>query len=153
MLTEMAVVILTVNLVMRIVMVRMVMATGWKVVVVMMVVMMVNVRMEVIMRMVVTSGVIMVMVVMILMMVKVVLMKKILMMVNVMMMVNMEHPLWRRVQRFFQTLKVDQASLLWDIYAEETLIQKDTRTPLFTDALFTTSRTWRPPKCPSADDG
>ena len=136
MLTEVVVVILTVNLVMRVVTVRMVMAMGWK----MVVVMTVNVRMDVVMRMVVTSGVIMVMVV-------------ILMMVNVMMTVNMEHPLWRRVQRFFQTLKIDQVSLLRDIYAEETLTQKDTCTPLFTEALFTTARTWRPPMGPSADDG
>ena len=29
----------------------------------------------------------------------------------------------------------------------KTLIQKDTRTPMFTEALFTTARTWKQPEC------
>ena len=29
---------------------------------------------------------------------------------------------------------------------------KDTCTPAFTEALFTTARTWKPPRCPSTDE-
>ena len=34
----------------------------------------------------------------------------------------------------------------------KTLIQKDTRTPIFTAALFTIAKTWKQPKCPSMDE-
>jgi len=37
------------------------------------------------------------------------------------------------------------------INPEKILIQKDTRAPAFTTALFTTARTWKQPGCPSAD--
>ena len=37
------------------------------------------------------------------------------------------------------------------IYPEETIIEKDTCTPMFTTALFTIARTWKQPRCPSAD--
>ena len=32
------------------------------------------------------------------------------------------------------------------------LIQKDTYTPVVIAALFTIAKTWKQPKCPSADD-
>ena len=32
------------------------------------------------------------------------------------------------------------------------MIQKDTRTPVFTAALFTTVKTWKPPRCPSTEE-
>ena len=40
------------------------------------------------------------------------------------------------------------------IYPEKTktIIQIDTRTPLFITALFTTAKTWRQPKCPQTDE-
>lgn len=38
------------------------------------------------------------------------------------------------------------------IYAEKTIIQKNTRTQMFTAALFTISRTWKQPKCPSTEE-
>ena len=38
------------------------------------------------------------------------------------------------------------------IYLEKTIIQKDPRTPVFTATLFTKARTWKQPKCPSADE-
>ena len=42
---------------------------------------------------------------------------------------------------------------LLGIYLEKTVIQKDTRTPMFTAALlFTIARTWKQPKCPSAEE-
>ena len=34
---------------------------------------------------------------------------------------------------------------------EKTTIQKDTGTPMFTAALFTTAKTWKQPKCPSTE--
>ena len=40
---------------------------------------------------------------------------------------------------------------LLGIYPEKTIIQKDTCTPTFTAALFTTARSWKQPKCPSTD--
>jgi len=33
-----------------------------------------------------------------------------------------------------------------------TIIQKSTRTPMFTAALFTAARTWKQPKCPPIDE-
>ena len=41
---------------------------------------------------------------------------------------------------------------LLGIYPEKIIIQKDTCTPTFIAALFTIARTWKQPKCPSADE-
>ena len=41
--------------------------------------------------------------------------------------------------------------MLLDVYPEEARIEKDTCTPLFTAAQFTIARTWKQPKCSSAD--
>ena len=64
-------------------------------------------------------------------------------------------PLWRTVWRFLKELKtelpIDPAIPLLGIYPEKTIIQKDTHTPIFTAALFTIARTWKQPKCPSAE--
>ena len=38
------------------------------------------------------------------------------------------------------------------IYTENTLIQKDTCTPVFPAALFTTAKIWKQPKCPLTDE-
>ena len=46
----------------------------------------------------------------------------------------------------------DPAIPLLGIYPEETKIEKDTCIPLFTEALFTIARTWKPPRCPSTDE-
>ena len=46
----------------------------------------------------------------------------------------------------------DPAILLLDIYADKTLITKDTCTPMFTAALFTIVKTWKQPKCPPTDE-
>ena len=65
-------------------------------------------------------------------------------------------PLWRTVWRFLKKLKIelpyDPAIPLLDIYPEKTIIQKDTCTPMFIAALFTITRTWKQPKCPSTDE-
>ena len=68
----------------------------------------------------------------------------------------MVQPLWRTVRRFLKKLKIelpyDPAIQLLGIYSEKTIIQKDTRTPMFTAALFTITRTWKQPKRPSTDE-
>ena len=37
------------------------------------------------------------------------------------------------------------------IYPDKTLIQKDTCTSMFIAALFTVTKTWKQPKCPSTE--
>ena len=65
-------------------------------------------------------------------------------------------PLWRIVWRFLKKLKIqlpyDPAIPLLGIYPENTIIQKESRTPMFIAALFTIARTWKPLKCPSTDE-
>ena len=41
---------------------------------------------------------------------------------------------------------------LLGIYSEKIIIEKDTYTPVFTEALFTIAKTWKQPKCPSVDE-
>ena len=54
-------------------------------------------------------------------------------------------PLWRTVWRFLNKLEIelpyDPAIPLMGIHTEETRIEKDTCTPMFTAALFTIART------------
>ena len=68
----------------------------------------------------------------------------------------MIQPLWKMVWRFLKELGIkppyDPAIPLLCIYPEETKIEKDTRIPLFTAALFTIARTWKQPRCPSTDE-
>ena len=47
----------------------------------------------------------------------------------------------------------DPAILLLGIHTEETRIERDTCTSIFITALFTIVRTWKQPRCPSADEG
>ena len=65
-------------------------------------------------------------------------------------------PLWKTVWRFLKKLGIespyDPAIPLLGIYPEETKIEKDTCIPLFIVALFTIARTWKQPRCPSADE-
>ena len=51
-------------------------------------------------------------------------------------------------------LPYDLAIVLLGICPEKTktLIQKDTHTPVFIAALFTTAKIWKQPKCPWADE-
>ena len=37
-------------------------------------------------------------------------------------------------------------------HTEETRIERDTCTPVFIAALFIVARTWKQPRCPSADE-
>ena len=66
--------------------------------------------------------------------------------------------LWKKVWRFLKKLKLelpyDPANPFLDIYPKKTktLIWKDTSTPMFIATLFTTTKTWKQPKCPSTDE-
>ena len=65
-------------------------------------------------------------------------------------------PLWRTVWRFLKKLQIelpyDSAIPLLGIHTEETRIERDTCTPMFITALFIIARTWKQPRCPSADE-
>ena len=60
------------------------------------------------------------------------------------------------IQRFLKRLGIkplyDPAIPLLGIYPEENKFEKDTCIPLFTAALFTIARTWKQPRCLSADE-
>ena len=49
-------------------------------------------------------------------------------------------------------LPYDPVIPLLGIYNEETRIERDTCTPMFIAALFIITRTWKQPRCPSADE-
>ena len=65
-------------------------------------------------------------------------------------------PLWRTVWRFLKNLEIelpyDPAIPLLGIHIEETRIERDMCTPMFIAVLFTIARTWKQPRCPSADE-
>ena len=65
-------------------------------------------------------------------------------------------PLWRTVWRFLKKLEIelpyDPAIPLLGIHTEETRIERDTCTPIFIAALFIIPRTWKQPRCLSADE-
>ena len=48
--------------------------------------------------------------------------------------------------------EVDHVIPLLGIHTEETRIERDTCAPLFIAALFIIARTWKQPRCPSADE-
>ena len=48
-------------------------------------------------------------------------------------------------------LPYDPAIPLLGIHTEETRRERDTCTPMFIAALFIIARTWKQPRCPSAD--
>ena len=60
-------------------------------------------------------------------------------------------PVWRFHKKLEIELPYDPAILLLGIHTEETRIERDTCTPVFIAALFITVRTWKKPRCPSAD--
>ena len=59
---------------------------------------------------------------------------------------------WRLLKKLGIKLPYDPAIPLLGIYPEEIKTEKDTCTPVFTAALFTTARTWKEPRCPSTDE-
>ena len=60
------------------------------------------------------------------------------------------------MRRFLKKLEIelpyDPAIPLLGIHTEETRIERDACTPLFIPALFRIARTWKQPRCPSADE-
>ena len=58
--------------------------------------------------------------------------------------------------RFLKKLEIelpyDLATPLLGIHTEETRIERDTCTPVFTVPLFTIARIWKQPRCSSADE-
>ena len=65
-------------------------------------------------------------------------------------------PLWRTVWRFLKKLEIelpyDPAIPLLGIQTEETRIEGDTCTQMFITVLFIIARTWKQPRCSSADE-
>ena len=49
-------------------------------------------------------------------------------------------------------LPYDPAIPLLGIYLEKNMVQKDICTPVFTAALFAVAKTWKQPKCSSAEE-
>ena len=64
--------------------------------------------------------------------------------------------LWRTMWRFLKKLEIelsyDPAIPLLGVHTKETRIERDTCTPMFITALSATARTWKQPRCPSADE-
>ena len=65
-------------------------------------------------------------------------------------------PLWRTVWRFLKKLEIDlpydPAIPLLGIHTKENRSERDTCSPMFIAALFIIDRTWKQPRCPSADE-
>ena len=60
--------------------------------------------------------------------------------------------MWRFLKKLEIDLPYDPAIPLLGIHTKETRTERDTCAPMFTAALFTTVRTWKQPRCPSADE-
>ena len=59
---------------------------------------------------------------------------------------------WRFLKKLELELPYDPAILLLGTYTKETRSERDTCTPVFIAALFIIARTWKQPRCPSADE-
>ena len=59
--------------------------------------------------------------------------------------------MWRFLKKLEIELPYDSAIPLLGIHTEETRSARDTCTPMFIAALFIIARTWKQPRCPSAD--
>ena len=59
--------------------------------------------------------------------------------------------MWRFLKKLEIELPYDPAIPLLGIHTEETRSERDTCTPVFIAALFIIARTWKKPRCPSAD--
>ena len=60
--------------------------------------------------------------------------------------------MWRFPKKPGIRTAYDPAIPLLGIHTEETRIERDTCTPMFIAALFVIARTWKQPRCPSADE-
>ena len=59
---------------------------------------------------------------------------------------------WRLLKKLEIELPYDPAISLLGIHTKETRIERNMCTPMFFAALFTIARTWKQPRCPSADE-
>ena len=66
--------------------------------------------------------------------------------------ITMENSVEISLKKLETELPYDPAIPLLGIHNEETRIERDTCTPMFIAALFTIARTWKQPRCPSADE-
>ena len=60
--------------------------------------------------------------------------------------------MWRFLKKLEIDMPYDPAIPLLGIHTEETRRERDTCTPMFIAALFIIARTWKQPRCPSADE-
>ena len=60
--------------------------------------------------------------------------------------------MWRFLEKLEIDLPYDPAIPFLSIHTEETRIERDTFIPVFIAALFIIARTWKQPRCPSADE-
>ena len=60
--------------------------------------------------------------------------------------------MWRFLKKLEVELPYDPAILLLGVHTEESRIERDMCTPMFIAALFIIARTWKQPRCPSADE-
>ena len=60
--------------------------------------------------------------------------------------------MWRFFKKLAIELQYDPVIPQLGINTEETGIERDTCTPMFIAVLFTIAKTWKQPKCPSADE-
>ena len=60
--------------------------------------------------------------------------------------------MWRFLKKLEIVLPYNPAIPVLGIHTEETRTERDTRTSVFITALCTIARTWKQPRCPSADE-
>ena len=60
--------------------------------------------------------------------------------------------MWRSLKKLEIELSYDPAIPLLGIHKKDTRSERDTCTPMFIAALFVIARTWKQPRCPSADE-
>ena len=60
---------------------------------------------------------------------------------------------WRVLQKLVIKLPYDPTVPLLSIHPEETIIEKDTCTPMFIAAILKIARTWKQAKCQFTDNG
>ena len=64
----------------------------------------------------------------------------------------LQKTVWRFLKKLGIKPPIDPPVPLLGIYPEESRIEKDTCTPMFTAALFTIARTRKQPRCPLTDE-
>ena len=60
--------------------------------------------------------------------------------------------MWRFLKKLEIELPYDPAIPLLGIHTKEIRSERDTCTPMFITSLFIIARTWKQPRCPSADE-